>query len=148
MNKKRKIPIIFILIITSSLIFFKIHTNNKQVKMPTIKNISRFEVLHIINEELIERKTISKRQDLTEFLDILNQAKKADIENISTYSNDRPNRDNYIILNTKISNGQGYTTNYIYKENSSYYFEQPFYGLFKINSDKLKESNPIKTFLK
>ncbi|KNF09063.1 hypothetical protein CLPU_4c01090 [Gottschalkia purinilytica] len=127
--------------------FFKLYTNNNNVKVPESDRIIEIKLLNTVNYEIVEENIINEFSDIKEYLNMLKSSTKVDEKNISTYSHDYPDREKLVVGHFKLSEDGGYTTHYIYKEGDNFYFEQPYYGVFKLNLNDLYKYDMIIKFL-
>ena len=104
--------------------------DEKNVKIPEADNITNITLINVVNDKGVEKNTIYKKKDINRFLETLKDSKRANKESTSSF----PNKDRFTVIAFKTSDG-GYIKHSIYEENNHIYYEEPFYGIFELNSN-------------
>ncbi len=125
MKKKHYLVLIGLIIIA---ILLKIRPNNKVHSLPKTNDVIGFSLINIVDGRGIEKWTISEKDDIERFLQILEHSKKTNKEIVSDF----PNKNNFILVSFGMSDG-GYIRNSIYEEDDSLYFEQAYVGIYELS---------------
>lgn len=125
MKKKHYLVLIGLIVIA---ILLKIRPNNKGVSLPKADDVIGFSLINIVDGRGIEKWTISEKDDIERFLQILEHSKKTNKESVSDF----PNKNNFILVSFGMSDG-GYIRNSIYEEDDSLYFEQAYVGIYELS---------------
>lgn len=125
MKKKHYLVLIGLIIIA---ILLKIRPNNKVHSLPKTNDVIGFSLINIVDGRGIEKWTISEKDDIERFLQILEHSKKTNKESVSDF----PNKNNFILVSFGMSDG-GYIRNSIYEEDKSLYFEQAYVGIYELS---------------
>ena len=125
MKKKHYLVLIGLIIIA---ILLKIRPNNKVHSLPKTNDVIGFSLINIVDGRGIEKWTISEKDDIERFLQILEHSKKTNKESVSDF----PNKNNFILVSFGMSDG-GYIRNSIYEEDDSLYFEQAYVGIYELS---------------
>ena len=125
MKKKHYLVLIGLIIIA---ILLKIRPNNKVHSLPKTNDVIGFSLINIVDGRGLEKWTISDKDDIEKFLQILEHSKKTNKESVSDF----PNKNNFILVRFKMSDG-GYIRNSIYEEDKSLYFEQAYVGIYELS---------------
>ncbi len=125
MKKKHYLVLIGLIVIA---ILLKIRPNNKGVSLPKADDVIGFSLINIVDGRGIEKWTISEKDDIERFLQILEHSKKTNKESVSDF----PNKNNFILVSFGMSDG-GYIRNSIYEEDESLYFEQAYVGIYELS---------------
>ena len=125
MKKKYYLVLIGLIIIG---VLLKIRPNNKGVSLPKADDVIGFSLINIVDGRGIEKWTISEKDDIERFLQILEHSKKTNKESVSDF----PNKNNFILVSFGMSDG-GYIRNSIYEEDDSLYFEQAYVGIYELS---------------
>ena len=125
MKKKHYLVLIGLIVIA---ILLKIRPNNKGVSLPKADDVIGFSLINIVDGRGIEKWTISEKDDIERFLQILEHSKKTNKESVSDF----PNKNNFILVSFGMSDG-GYIRNSIYEEDKSLYFEQAYVGIYELS---------------
>lgn len=131
---KNKKWILLITIIVGIFLIRNYNSHPRHAKIPESENIIKITLIDINNGKGVKKITIDKKSDVNKFLDILKKSKKTNEYSVS----DLPNKDRYTIVMFKLSEG-GKIINSIYEENNSVYFEQAYYGIFKLDYENTEE---------
>ena len=113
MKKKHYLVLIGLIVIA---ILLKIRPNNKGVSLPKADDVIGFSLINIVDGRGLEKWTISEKDDIERFLQILEHSKKTNKESVSDF----PNKNNFILVSFGMSDG-GYIRNSIYEEDDSLY---------------------------
>ncbi|MDR7855414.1 DUF5301 domain-containing protein [Tissierella sp.] len=106
--------------------------NNKSLKGPNPEDLSSIILVDVIGEEGIQKVTLDKQVDIHSFLNIFNNAKKTGVQSNSQF----PSKTKFTIVLYKFkSSGNSWRS--IYEENGELYIDQPFAGIYKIDSKDL-----------
>lgn len=125
MKKKHYLVLIGLIIIA---ILLKIRPNNKVHSLPKTNDVIGFSLINIVDGRGIEKWTISEKDDIERFLQILEHSKKTNKESVSDF----PNKNNFILVSFGMSDS-GYIRNSIYEEDKSLYFEQAYVGIYELS---------------
>lgn len=125
MKKKHYLVLIGLIIIA---ILLKIRPNNKVHSLPKTNDVIGFSLINIVDGRGLEKWTISDKDDIEKFLQILEHSKKTNKESVSDF----PNKNNFILVSFRMSDG-GYIRNSIYEEDKSLYFEQAYVGIYELS---------------
>lgn len=125
MKKKHYLVLIGLIVIA---ILLKIRPNNKGVSLPKADDVIGFSLINIVDGRGLEKWTISEKDDIERFLQILEHSKKTNKESVSDF----PNKNNFILVSFGMSDG-GYIRNSIYEEDDSLYFEQAYVGIYELS---------------
>ncbi|MDU2583807.1 MAG: DUF5301 domain-containing protein [Anaerococcus prevotii] len=125
MKKKHYLVLIGLIIIA---ILLKIRPNNKVPSLPKANDVESISLINIVDGRGIEKWTISEKDDIERFLQILEHSKKTNKESVSDF----PNKNNFILVSFGMSDG-GYIRNSIYEEDKSLYFEQAYVGIYELS---------------
>lgn len=125
MKKKHYLVLIGLIVIA---ILLKIRPNNKVPSLPKANDVIGFSLINIVDGRGIEKWTISEKDDIERFLQILEHSKKTNKESVSDF----PNKNNFILVSFGMSDG-GYIRNSIYEEDKSLYFEQAYVGIYELS---------------
>ncbi|WP_306484519.1 DUF5301 domain-containing protein [Anaerococcus sp.] len=125
MKKKHYLVLIGLIIIA---ILLKIRPNNKVHSLPKTNDVIGFSLINIVDGRGLEKWTISDKDDIEKFLQILEHSKKTNKESVSDF----PNKNNFILVSFGMSDG-GYIRNSIYEEDKSLYFEQAYVGIYELS---------------
>lgn len=86
----------------------------------------------VIEEEAIEKITIDQEADIEEILEIFSNSKNTDKESISKF----PEKTKFTAVLFRFKSA-GTSLRSIYEEDGEVYIDQPFYGIFTLNSNDL-----------
>ncbi|MDU2557664.1 MAG: DUF5301 domain-containing protein [Anaerococcus prevotii] len=125
MKKKHYLVLIGLIVIA---ILLKIRPNNKVPSLPKANDVESISLINIVDGRGIEKWTISEKDDIERFLQILEHSKKTNKESVSDF----PNKNNFILVSFGMSDG-GYIRNSIYEEDKSLYFEQAYVGIYELS---------------
>lgn len=85
-------------------------------------------LIRVVDNRGLEKWTISEKDDIEKFLQILENSKKTKKESVSDF----PDKNNFILVSFKMSDG-GYIRNTIYEEDKKLYFEQAYVGIYELS---------------
>lgn len=125
MKKKHYLVLIGLIVIA---ILLKIRPNNKVHSLPKTNDVIGFSLINIVDGRGLEKWTISEKDDIERFLQILEHSKKTNKESVSDF----PNKNNFILVRFKMSDG-GYIRITIYEEDKKLYFEQAYVGIYELS---------------
>lgn len=125
MKKKHYLVLIGLIIIG---VLLKIRPNNEEPSIPKADDVRSFSLVNIVDGRGLEKWTISDKDDIEKFLQILEHSKKTNKESVSDF----PNKNNFILVSFGMSDG-GYIRNSIYEEDKSLYFEQAYVGIYELS---------------
>ena len=119
-------------VITMTLILI-ISSNNRYLKGPNPEELSSIILIDVIGKEGVQKIIINQQVDINNFLDIFKNAKRTNKQRISQFP--RKTKFTTVLYKFKSSGHKSFRS--IYKENGDLYIEQPFVGIFKIDSKDL-----------
>lgn len=125
MKKKYYLVLIGLIIIG---ILLKIRPNNEGPSLPKADELRSLSLINIVDDRGTQKWTISEKDDIEKFLQILENSKKTKKESVSDF----PNKDEFILVSFKMSDG-GYIRNTIYEEYKKLYFEQAYVGIYELS---------------
>ncbi|WMM23328.1 DUF5301 domain-containing protein [Tissierella sp. MB52-C2] len=126
----KEITIFSIIAMTLILI---ISRNNRYLKSPNPEELSSIILIDVIGEEGTQKITINQQVDINNFLDIFKNAKMTNKQSISQIP--RKTKFTTVLYKFKSSGNKSFRS--IYEENGDLYIDQPFVGVFKIDSNDL-----------
>lgn len=138
MNKKTKWFIFLIITAILVIFIFKLDRNNS-VQIPTSKDLGSVIFIDIVDNQGVKSNTIYEESDINRLLSILKDSKKTDKKSTSN----TPNKKEFTIIVFELLEG-GKIFNSIYKDNHDMYFEQPYYGVFELESSTFHMLDKIK----
>ena len=139
MNKKTKKWFVVLTIITILIIFIlRLYRNSTQI--PTSQDLNSIVLIDVVDNQGVKKITICEKSDVNMFLDILKDSEKTDKDSTS----DVPDKKEFTIIAFEHLKG-GYSLNSIYKDNHGMYFEQPYHGIFKLESSEVQTVDKIRT---
>lgn len=123
-------------LLVTTIIIFSLVINHKlnynKVKVPKSDDFNNITFINVINGRGVEKRTIYKKLDINKLLDILENSKKINKDSVSNL----PDKDKFTIITFEMVEG-GYVINSIYEENNHFYLEQPYYGIFELDSENI-----------
>lgn len=129
MKKKYYLVLIGLIIIG---ILLKIRPNNEGPSLPKADEVRSLSLINIVDGRGILKWTISDKDDIEKFLQILENSKKTKKKSVSDF----PDKNNFILVSFKMSDG-GYIRNTIYEEDEKVYFEQAYRAIYRLPYDNL-----------
>lgn len=125
MKKKYYLVLIGLIIIG---ILLKIRPNNEGPSLPKADELRSLSLINIVDDRGTQKWTISEKDDIEKFLQILENSKKTKKKSVSDF----PDKNNFILVSFKMSEG-GYIRNTIYEEYKKLYFEQAYVGIYELS---------------
>ena len=138
--KKNKwvIPVlIIVIIIILGIVYYYTNQRTFELRLPEIDK-----VVSINLSEGIQSKYLSDNNKIT---DIFNNIKNSNYKTHKESINDMPKDVNKVIKVTFNYESEIATSIFIYNKNNKYYIEQPYNGIYEINSELYEK---IKSYLK
>lgn len=129
MKKKYYLVLIGLIIIG---ILLKIRPNNEGPSLPKADELRSLSLINIVDDRGTQKWTISEKDDIEKFLQILENSKKTKKKSVSDF----PDKNNFILVSFKMSDG-GYIRNTIYEEDEKVYFEQAYRAIYRLPYDNL-----------
>ncbi|NLK22138.1 MAG: DUF5301 domain-containing protein [Epulopiscium sp.] len=132
------IVVIFIIIISVSVIYINTFPLAKPIKLPLANEVN---VVEIDKDNLLVKYT--NNEEITEILNILSGAKPTRIMTV----HDRPMVRDYYTLNLNTMSEDWVYRIFIYNKNSMWYIEQPYIGVYELKKglvDFLSYIEPLK----
>ncbi|WMJ81640.1 DUF5301 domain-containing protein [Clostridium sp. MB40-C1] len=137
MNRKTKwLVVITICIVVSVGVTFMLRES--QLQVPKSEQLSSVVFINIIHSQGIEKITISEQSDIDNLLNILKNSNKTNKDSVSNF----PNKTKFTIIRFNFLEG-GSSWRSIYEENDNIYVDQPYVGVFRLNSNDLNLLNEI-----
>lgn len=125
MKKKYRLVLIGLIIVG---ILLKIRPNNEGLSIPKVDDVTSIRLVNIVDGRGLLKWTISDKDDIENFLQLLENSKLTKKQSVSDF----PNKDEFILVSIKMSEG-GYIRNTIYEEDKKLYFEQPYVGIYELS---------------
>ena len=125
MKKKYYLVLIGLIIIG---VLLKIRPNNEGPSLPKADEVRSLSLINIVDDRGHLKWTISDKDDIENFLQLLENSKLTKKESVSDF----PNKDEFILVSIKVSEG-GYIRNTIYEEDKKLYFEQAYVGIYELS---------------
>lgn len=125
MKKKYRLVLIGLIIVG---ILLKIRPNNEGPSIPKVDDVTSIRLVNIVDGRGLLKWTISDKDDIENFLQLLENSKLTKKQSVSDF----PNKDEFILVSIKMSEG-GYIRNTIYEEDKKLYFEQPYVGIYELS---------------
>ncbi|MBU5254671.1 DUF5301 domain-containing protein [Tissierella praeacuta] len=128
----RVIKEIIILGIIAVILILRVSIDDRHLEGPNSEDLSNIILVDVIGEKGVEKITIHQQVDINKFLEIFSNAQRTSKQSISQF----PNKTKFITVLYKFKWG-GNSFRSMYEENGDFYIEQPFSGVFKIDSNDL-----------
>lgn len=137
MNRKMKwlVVVTICIVVAVGLIFM---LRESQLEVPKSKQLSSVEFINISHCQGVEKITISKQSDIDNLLNILKNSNKTSKDSVSNF----PDKTKFTLIGLNFING-GTSWRSFYEENDDIYVDQPYVGIFKLNSNDLNLLNEI-----
>ncbi|NLY45060.1 MAG: DUF5301 domain-containing protein [Tissierella sp.] len=119
--------------IIAIVLILMISKNDRPLKGPNPEDLSSIILIDIIDEEGVQKITINQQIDINNFLDIFSHAKRTGEQSVSEF----PDKTKFTAVLYKLKSSENYSWRSMYEENGDLYIDQPFVGIFKINSNDL-----------
>ena len=130
MNKViKEIAILSIIGIT---LIFMLSSNDSNFKVPNSEEISSIILVDVIGNKGIKKTIIYQKSDISNMLDILSNSQRTSKKSISQL----PNKTKFTIVLFKFESGDT-SWRSIYEEEGNLHIDQPFDGIFKLDSNNL-----------
>ena len=139
MNRKMKTIILSTIVVVSIVLIFMLSKNNRSLSVPNTEELSSITLVDVVNEKGSEKTTISKKTDISRLLEILKNSERTNKESISDF----PSKTQFTTVLFKFKSG-GNSFRSIYEDNNSFYIDQPYEGIFKIESKDIYMLDEIK----
>ncbi len=126
----KEITILGIIVI---ILILMISRKDRHLKGPNPEDLSSIILVDVIDEMGVQKVTIHQRVNINNFLDIFSNTKRIDEQSISQF----PSKTKFTIVLYKFKSSGNNSWRSMYEENGDFYIDQPFVGIFNINSDDL-----------
>lgn len=111
--------------------------SESRLAVPKADQLSSVIFINVVNEQGVEKITISEQSDIGNLLEILKNSERTDKDSVS----DLPDKAKFSMVAFEML--EGYSLRSIYEENGDIYVDQPYYGVFKLRSNDLNILNEI-----
>ncbi|NOW90356.1 hypothetical protein BCD91_002379 [Clostridium beijerinckii] len=137
MNRKMKwlVVVTICIVFAVGLIFM---LRESQLELPKSEQLSSVVFINIIHCQGVEKITISKQSDIDNMLNILKNSNKTNKDSVSNF----PDKTKFTLIGFNFVKG-GTSWRSIYEDNDDNYVDQPYVGIFRLNSNDLNLLNEI-----
>lgn len=139
MNIKTKTMIPLTIVVIAIVLIVMLSKNNSSLSVPISEELSSIILLDVVNEKTSEKITIYEKKDISKLLEIFTNSEKTNKESISEF----PSKAKFTTVIFKFKLG-GNSFRSIYEDNNNFYIDQPYDGVFKIESKDIYPLDEIK----
>lgn len=139
MNRKIKIITLSTIVVVSIVLIFILSKNNSALSVPNTEELSSIILVDVINEKGYEKTTIYIKSDISKLLEILKNSERTNKKSISDF----PSKTKFTTVLFKFKSGDN-SFRSIYEDNNRFYIDQPYDGIFKIESKDIYLLDEIK----